>query len=143
MSEVIAPQYNAHPETGTYLVLKYWYGLEGTSNRNGPGLSPEEPPEKQHHGFDEDANGLWSLYGKEAKSHDEARIETLKGDMDGVLIFVCACVFLLCPDLHAALIPGRFILRCYHCVRRAKAPGFESEPRRPVSLLPESNRSHA
>ena len=38
--------------------------------------------------FDDSANALWTLYGKEAKSHDEARIETLKDDMDGVLIFV-------------------------------------------------------
>ncbi|KAI9439336.1 hypothetical protein H4582DRAFT_1766244, partial [Lactarius indigo] len=29
----------------------------------------------------------WSLHVKEAKSHDEARIQTLKDDMDGVLIF--------------------------------------------------------
>ncbi|KAF8489081.1 hypothetical protein F5888DRAFT_1212178 [Russula emetica] len=44
-------------------------------------------PSEQRQDFDEDANDLWSLYGKEAKSHDDARIETLKGDMDGVLIF--------------------------------------------------------
>ncbi|KAH9996413.1 hypothetical protein BJV74DRAFT_769116, partial [Russula compacta] len=37
--------------------------------------------------FDGSANPLWTLYGKEAKSHDEARIQTLKDDMDGVLIF--------------------------------------------------------
>jgi Family of unknown function (DUF6535) len=41
--------------------------------------------------FDDSANALWTLYGKEAKSHDEARIETLKDDMDGVLIFVRLC----------------------------------------------------
>ena len=38
---------------------------------------------------------LWNLYGKEAKSHDEARIQPLKEDMDGVLIFVrlfCPCL---------------------------------------------------
>ncbi|KAI9439287.1 hypothetical protein H4582DRAFT_1801154, partial [Lactarius indigo] len=29
----------------------------------------------------------WSLHMKEAKSHDEARIRSLKDDMDGVLIF--------------------------------------------------------
>jgi hypothetical protein len=39
--------------------------------------------------FDGSANPLWSLYGKEAKSHDQSRIQTLKDDMDGVLIFVC------------------------------------------------------
>ena len=38
--------------------------------------------------FDGSANALWSLYGKEAKSHDQAQIQTLKEDMDGVLIFV-------------------------------------------------------
>ena len=62
------------------------------SNRNDPSPPPEETPE-QRQDFDEDANDLWSLYGKEAKSYDGARIETLKGDMDGVLIFVCAMCF--------------------------------------------------
>ncbi|KAH9985034.1 hypothetical protein BJV77DRAFT_1188046 [Russula vinacea] len=37
--------------------------------------------------FDGSANALWTLYGKEAKSHDDAQIHTLKDDMDGVLIF--------------------------------------------------------
>jgi hypothetical protein len=40
--------------------------------------------------FDGSANALWSLYGKEAKRHDEARFQTLKRDMDGVLVFVCS-----------------------------------------------------
>jgi len=49
----------------------------------------DEPEEKRMIGdFDGSANALWTLYGKEAKSHDEARIHTLKDDMDGVLIFV-------------------------------------------------------
>ena len=38
--------------------------------------------------FNGSTNALWSLYGKEARSHDEARIQPLKEDMDGVLIFV-------------------------------------------------------
>jgi hypothetical protein len=38
--------------------------------------------------FDGSSNALWTLYGREAKSHDESRIETLKDDMEGVLIFV-------------------------------------------------------
>ncbi len=63
------------------------------NNRNDPNPSPEEPPE-QHQDFDENANGLWSLYGKEAKVYDEDWIESLKDGMDGVLIFVCAC---FCP----------------------------------------------
>jgi hypothetical protein len=38
--------------------------------------------------FDDSANALWSLYAKEAKSHDEATVETIKDDVDGALIFV-------------------------------------------------------
>ncbi|KAH9012449.1 hypothetical protein EDB84DRAFT_960623 [Lactarius hengduanensis] len=37
--------------------------------------------------FDDSANALWSLHKKEAKRHDEARIQSRKDDMDGVLIF--------------------------------------------------------
>ncbi|KAH9025538.1 hypothetical protein EDB85DRAFT_2118467, partial [Lactarius pseudohatsudake] len=37
--------------------------------------------------FDDNANAFWSLHKKEAKHHDEARIQSLKDDMDGVLIF--------------------------------------------------------
>jgi len=40
--------------------------------------------------FDGSANALWTLYGKEAESHDKSQIQTLKDDMDGVLIFVCS-----------------------------------------------------
>jgi hypothetical protein len=93
------PQDDGHRETGTYLVPMrveiddlMACGLEGMSSRNDPSPPPEETPE-QRQDFDEDANDLWSLYGKEAKSYDGARIETLKGDMDGVLIFVCAMCF--------------------------------------------------
>ena len=56
------------------------------------GSSDLRPEEKHMIGdFDSSANGLWTLYGKEAKSHDEAQIQTLKEDMDGVLIFVRSC----------------------------------------------------
>jgi hypothetical protein len=50
---------------------------------------------------------------KEAKSHDEARIQSIKDDMDSVLIFVC--IFLYCPAfslMRRCL--GRFILRRSH-----------------------------
>lgn len=54
-----------------------------------PGDAHQETPEVRMIGdFDDSANALWTLYGKEAKSHDEAGIQTLKDDMDGVLIFV-------------------------------------------------------
>ena len=68
------------------------------NNRNDPNQSLEES-HKQRRDFDEDANDLWFLYGKEAKSRDEAWMETLRGDMDGVLIFVCAMCFQLYLDL--------------------------------------------
>ncbi|KAH9009107.1 hypothetical protein EDB83DRAFT_2681126 [Lactarius deliciosus] len=38
--------------------------------------------------FNDNANALWSLQLKEAMSHDEARIQSLRDDMDGVLVFV-------------------------------------------------------
>ena len=69
--------------------------------------------------FDGSANALWTLYGKEAKTHDEARIHTLKDDMDGVLIFVRP--FLSVPITHSVTLmhslTGRFICRCPHIVR--------------------------
>ncbi|KAH9045186.1 hypothetical protein EDB85DRAFT_5286 [Lactarius pseudohatsudake] len=37
--------------------------------------------------FDDNANAFWSLHMNEAKSHDEARIQSLKDDMGSVLIF--------------------------------------------------------
>ena len=54
---------------------------------NGPHNSGSDPP-RVSGDFDGNSNALWTLYGKEAKGHDKARIETLKDDMDGVLIFV-------------------------------------------------------
>ena len=51
------------------------------------GSSAEESPENTVvEDFDDSANALWSLYAKEAKSHDEATVETIKDDMDGALI---------------------------------------------------------
>jgi hypothetical protein len=47
---------------------------------------PEEP--RMIGDFDGSSNALWTLFRDEAKSHDNARINTLKDDMDGVLIFV-------------------------------------------------------
>lgn len=56
---------------------------------NGGPLDDCSDPEPRMIGdFDGSSNALWTLYGREAKSHDESRIETLKDDMEGVLIFV-------------------------------------------------------
>ena len=65
-----------------------------TNNQPGngaPSNSPENSSEKPKD-FDDSANPLWSLYEKEARNHDEAQIQTLKDDMDDVLIFVCIYV---------------------------------------------------
>ena len=62
----------------------------------------QEPEEKRMIGdFDGSANALWSLYGKEAESHDKSRIQTLKEDMDGVLIFVSSYLVYPCGLGHA------------------------------------------
>ena len=44
--------------------------------------------QKEHRDFDDGANALWCLYWKEAKTHDEARFESMAKNMDGVLVFV-------------------------------------------------------
>jgi hypothetical protein len=71
-----------------------WYSFAGMNYRNNPNQSLEDS-ESHDQDFDDSANELWSLYGKEAKSQDEARIKTLKDDMDGVLIYVCICLLWL------------------------------------------------
>jgi hypothetical protein len=64
------------------------------SNPNDPSPSPEQPPElQQRQDFDVDADDLWSLFGKEAKSFDGDWTNVLKEDMDAILIFVCASLF--------------------------------------------------
>jgi hypothetical protein len=119
------------------------HGVEGMVHRNEQGNESSRTPEESHKDFDDSANDLWSLYGKEAKSHDEARINTLKDDMDGVLIFVCAGCFFGSTRVDVTLNPGWLILWGSHSVRRSKDSGFESKPCRPVGLLPESIRSDA
>jgi hypothetical protein len=59
-------------------------GMNNPSGSDDPNRSHES-----HKDFDNNANPLWSLYMKEVKIRDEARIQTLKDDMDGILLFVC------------------------------------------------------
>ena len=115
-------------------------GVEGRDDRNDPIRSFEEPHERVQD-FGDSANDLWSLFGKQAKIHDESWAKALKEDMDGVLIFVCTRFSRLARG-DVTLFPVRFILCCSHSVRHTKDPGFESEPRRPIGPLPESNRSN-
>ncbi len=51
---------------------------------------PEEPPEEPRMigDFDGSASEFWKLFRDEAKSHDDARINTLKDGMESALIFV-------------------------------------------------------
>ena len=51
-----------------------------------PEQEPDEP--RMIGDFDGSANEFWKLYRDEAKSHDDARINTLKEGMDSALIFV-------------------------------------------------------
>jgi len=104
---------------------------------------PSRPPEESHdlrHDFDNGANALWSLYEKEVESVDKVRIQALKDDMDGVLIFVCMFPSVI-GRVDFILDTGWFILRCHHCVRRPQDSGFESRPCGPISLLPATIRS--
>ena len=72
----------------------------------------QEPQDRQEvrmiGDFEGSANALWSMYGKEAKSHDDARIQTIKEDMDGVLIFVCSYQ-ILPMTTHAYALPDRLV----------------------------------
>ena len=45
--------------------------------------------------FEDSANALWSLYGKEAKGHDGATVQILMDDMGSVLTFVRSYNFFL------------------------------------------------
>ena len=60
--------------------------------------SPDQEQQEIHMigDFDSGATALWTLYRDEAKSHDEARIRSLREDMDGVLIFVRSCSVYSC-----------------------------------------------
>ena len=92
--------------------------------------------------FDGSANALWSLYGTEAKSRDESQIQTLKDDMDGVLIFVSSH-FVHSYDRvdHADARPvGRSIFCCSHFVHNRQQTEFDSEPIRPDGVLPPTKR---
>jgi len=72
--------------------------------------SGREPEEKRMIGdFDGSANALWTLYRKEAQSRDAAQIQTLKDDMDGVLIFVRPYFVHTCEFRRANLYPNRLV----------------------------------
>jgi hypothetical protein len=69
--------------------------------------------------FDGSANEFWKLYRDEAKSHDDARINTLKEGMDSALIFVRSYSVRAITDLVMLMRgpTGWFIFCCSHSIR--------------------------
>lgn len=88
-----APSLGEYPAlTGRFDALTFSKGMR-TNNQPRDGTDGVTPAKgscarRMIGDFDDSANALWSLHEKEAKGHDEARIQSLKDDMDGVLIFV-------------------------------------------------------
>ena len=79
---------------------------------------PEEP--RMIGDFDGSASEFWKLYRDEAKSHDDARINTLKDGMDSDLIFVRSySIRALIMDLVMLMRgpAGWFIFCCSHGIR--------------------------
>jgi hypothetical protein len=111
----------------------------GNDTQSSSSEDSAEDPSKEREDFDDSANALWSLYEKEVKNRDEAQIQTLKDDMDGVLIFVCTYLLpVSCQLSDIILAQGRFILRGSHFVRRPKDSGLASESRTTIGVLPKS-----
>ena len=82
-------QHVVDPNSGMYLPKATIVAISSIDNPcEGPVPNDSSPEPRMIGDFHGTTNSLWSLYGKEAKSHDEARIQPLKEDMDGVLIFV-------------------------------------------------------
>ena len=85
----------------------------------GPVPNDSSPEPRMIGDFHGSTNKLWSLYREEAESHDKARIEPLKEDMDGVLIFVRP--ILSAPLTESVMLihtfTGWFVLGCADVVR--------------------------
>lgn len=68
--------------------------------------------------FNGSSNALWTLFKDESKSHDDARINTLKDGMESCLIFVRSCpVCAMDSVMLMRGLTGRLIFRCPHCIR--------------------------
>src|SRR5450631_3232876 len=91
----------------------------GPRNTTSDSESDQQPEEPRMIGdFDGSASEFWKLFRDEAKSHDDARINTLKEGMDSALIFVRSypiCTYMDSVVLMRGL-TGRFIFRCPHYI---------------------------
>ena len=111
---------HAPPSSGTYSPNATIMTIRSSYNPcEGPVPNESSPEPRMIGDFHGNTNKLWSLYGKEAESHDKARIEPLKEDMEGVLIFVRP--FLSAPITESVMLihtfTGWFILGCADVVR--------------------------
>ncbi len=82
--------------------------------------------------FDASASEFWKLFKDEAKSHDDARIYSLKEDMESALIFVRSYSLRAYTDLFILMCgpTGRFIFRCPHRVRTRQQTKLTGQTRR-------------
>ena len=80
--------------------------------------------------FDGSSNEFWKLYRDKAKSHDEARINTLKEGMDSALIFVRSYSVRAFTDLVMLICgpTGWIVFCCSHHIRSRQQTKFESQP---------------
>ena len=87
--------------------------------------------------FDDGANALWSLYGKEAQAHDQAYVQSLAKDMDGSLLFVRRYHrFSVVLNSFMCIPIGWFIFSCSRLLPHPKYSEFASGPHEPIRLLP-------
>ena len=107
---------------------------------------PEEPPEEPRMigDFDGSASEFWKLFRDEAKSHDDARINTLKEGMDSALIFVRSYSVRAIKDLVMLMCgpTGWFVFCCSHSIRSRQQAKFKAQPCRRSSILPPTTFYH-
>jgi hypothetical protein len=93
------------------------FGPLNTTSDSESDQQPEEP--RMIRDFDGSANEFWKLYRHEAKSHDDARIDTLKEGMESALIFVCS-YSAHAPIMGSVMLmrgpTGWFIFCCSHSI---------------------------
>ena len=86
-SAYLVPSSAQRSDCGLYIVDSI--RSEGNSSHsNEPPQSAAPNVSNKRGEFDDGANALWSLYGKEAQAHDETLFQSLSADMDGVPTFV-------------------------------------------------------
>ena len=125
-------------------------GPRDTTSRPEPGQQPDEPLEELPEelrmigDFDGSANEFWKLFRDEAKSHDDARINTLKEGMDSALIFVSSYSVHTITDLVMLMCgpTGWFVFCCSHSIRSRQQTIFEAQPGRRSSVLPPTTLCH-